>query len=1416
MKKKIILGVVGLIVLIAAGISVYISTIDWNQHKDKIAAQFNAVTGKRVVFEGPVSFTLLPSPNLTARQIKIYNQSGNNIGEPLATIDSLVADLSLGALLNGNFEVKMMSLKNPEIWFKVMPDGSLNWNSPMTPEQKSSLENVEVSLDSVTLEKATVNFVDEKHDVNTQLQNLNGEVIAESVFGPYRIEGSYVKDKNPEGFAISLGQFTESFATSVNFVLNQPATQSYVRFDGNVLFSNNALNGNLIIESQKLKEFVDSTFPNTSLDADLNYPLALSLELETSKTKIDMSNIVVKYGSSAGAGNIMIPLFENEFAVTGDEPEDRRRVEAAFNMTDLDLTPWVKLLKKFVQEQSKPDAVYSPLAEWDVLADLKSLKTVYNDQNINDFALSADFIDNSLEIRELSGVLPGDTSASIKGDIFSAADILTYNLDASASSGDLQKLLAWLGVEIEPVVPSTYRRASGSANLSGTLRHIKIAPLDVTIDKTVLKGEMGIIQDTRPQYYLNVSSDSINFDNYIERMPKEELDKPLIERMGYRFKKLDFLNNVDLILKAKLDLGIYENVPFENTQFNFNLKQGVMDIETLKIGGVANSELTAEGKLSGFGREPQVTNMKYSVETKDFNSFLNKFELPRPALELQDMQQFSSKGIVTGDLRKAAMKTVSKLGYIDNVFSGRATHTPEGYVLNGELEVKAPDFVKLVNDFNIKYNPKAYALGQFNLKTNFAGTAGKFKATNLNASIGANNFQGTLWVDKTGAKPNIVTNLKINRFEIERFFYNGNAKTGTVPATISLQPKVDETADFLIKPFWDKTKINYDLYKTFTMKGQFEVGELMYRGTNLKEAKFNLNVNTDQVVLNDLNAKLNDGTVSGNAELNLQKVPQLKGDLKLGGQGIDGSYWSGKKYGLKSGTVDAVVNFNTEASSVENMVTAMTGNVDLNVAKPVIKGWNFARVTDDLARRDRTEGLTALMQDALQSGETAFDSLKAYLQLDKGRFTIADAKLNSPEVMLTLNSSGNIEKWDMNSKFEAVLPNMPEIPPFSFALDGSMAAPELTVDVKAITDIYDSKWAKVAADKQAAEQARIDHLNELMGQQQDAARQTRNRLEKEVISAYDLRAEAAVSDEAKKKYAEIKGEIDKLNNSLGEIFTLGLTKEFDESLPKALGVRNEAVAGQIDGLKSALADTYVKDLKFQINEVYNKVVENYNLSKTKANDYRDKFVEFPKRLAKIKTDYTLEGDKLVNQLKQDIESNLLAVDNANSKVVKDYTVIQVSTDPEELETFIKTINDTLKDEEDELKILDENIKRLFDYTSESVALEEQTYEERKKAEELAKKVKENIGKISGTDGKSQTIVRDLDDIEKSEQLKKEAPVRVLDFSNEKESSGRVVREDAPAEAEAPKSSGIIRTEEGGIVRKASGAISKSSGVVIKK
>ena len=85
MKKVLLIDVSTLVVLVA-GLWIYVANIDWNRHKDKISAQLLALTGKKVVFEGPVEMSILPSPYLTASDVKVYNESGDYSQKPLAEI----------------------------------------------------------------------------------------------------------------------------------------------------------------------------------------------------------------------------------------------------------------------------------------------------------------------------------------------------------------------------------------------------------------------------------------------------------------------------------------------------------------------------------------------------------------------------------------------------------------------------------------------------------------------------------------------------------------------------------------------------------------------------------------------------------------------------------------------------------------------------------------------------------------------------------------------------------------------------------------------------------------------------------------------------------------------------------------------------------------------------------------------------------------------------------------------------------------------------------------------------------------------------------------------------------------------------------------------------------------------------------
>lgn len=1419
--KKIILIVISILLLAVAGTYLYVSMIDWNKHKDKIAQQFSEVTGKRVVFEGPVTFTILPSPYLSASNIKVYNQDGENMDTPLATIKSLIARLSLMPLIKGDFEVKMMSLVEPNILVEVLPDGKINWQSPLSDVQKDSLENVNITLDSVMLEKAKLNFVNSKHDIDVIIENLNAEVIAPSVFGPYRIEGSYIKDNNPEGFALSLGQLSESFATTLNFVLNHPTSQTFVRFDGTVLLKNDALSGNFIVESKKPVEFVNKTFKSFQLDNDYNYPLALSMQVDTNKTKIGMSNIVLKYGATAGAGNVLIPLAENEFAIEEEEPE-RRKVEVGFEMTDLDLLPVVHTFKKIINKYEQNDVEYKPNLKFDLIADVKAVNSVYDAQNVKDLNLSLDLIDNVLSVKNLSASMIGETSVRVSGDIFSDDDELTYNLKTSYNTTDLQKVAKWLGYDLEQVSPSTYKRSIANANLQGTLNTIKIAPFELTIDKTSLKGEVGVIRGSRNNVYMDVSSDSINFDNYLKAMPKEEQQKFFAERMAYRFKKLGFLNDVDLKMQAKLNLGIYENIPFENTQIDFDMANGVLNMNKLSIGGVGNASISAVGKVKGFGVAPQFENIKYDLATKDLSAFLNKFEIDFPKINLKNLKNFSSKGIVTGNLHKMVMKTISKLEYIDMIYGGQVQINGDTKFTSGEIDVRAPDFVKLMNDIDIKYAPNTFSLGIFNLASKVVTDENKIRVYDMNAYIGSNNFKGTILYDKKALLNDFTVNLKANKLEMERFFYNDQ---GGRENKVAFRGSNIENEEFIAKPFVDKVKINYAFYNKFNLKAKMEVGSLSYKSLMLNNAVVNFDLRDGLLKMDDLSGGFNTGMLNSNFEMVMSNNPTIDGRCELKNQKIVEGHWSGKKYGIKAGELNSRIKFATNISSTEEMLTGLNAEIDFDIMSPVVKGWNLAEIDEDLKKRDRSEGLNALVSENLQGGETIFDAANGAVNVVNGNYTFSNTVFNSPSWIVKMQDTGSLNSWDMDAQFEVNFVN-DKVKPFSFILAGPMIAPNLSVDVKAITDTFDAHWAKVESDKKAAEKAHQDYLNELMNKQQNLAGNTQAKIDNELLPELVSRRELTNNQDILQQYQKVEIGIAEARKGLDEIANAALLVEFDENTTKSLNEQNTALLGLVNQLVLDVAKIYETDVKLRINGTYNQIVGLYNQSKISANTYRDQFGNYPKRLMMIKTLVDIEKDDNILKIKKNIEDDLLALDAINSQIVKDYIFIQNTKNVKELEDYAGKIAEFQESALKTTKALNDNINELFNYAEALTSAEEKAYEEKLKDEEIKKKLAENTGKISGAKGNDITVVRNIKDIRKLEADKAKEDMPVLDFTSRSPRGGVItkptiiidelmeeedVKEESPPQ-DQPQSEEI---DEKTILRRYDGEISKATGIITK-
>ncbi len=89
-------------------------------------------------------------------------------------------------------------------------------------------------------------------------------------------------------------------------------------------------------------------------------------------------------------------------------------------------------------------------------------------------------------------------------------------------------------------------------------------------------------------------------------------------------------------------------------------------------------------------------------------------------------------------------------------------------------------------------------------------------------------------------------------------------------------------------------------------------------------------------------------------------------------------------------------------------------------------------------------------------------------------------------------------------------------------------------------------------------------------------------------------------------------------------------------------------------------------------------------------------------------------------------------------------------------------------DEKALQELENSISEYRDYTEKKVAAQEEAYAAKLRSEEVQRKLEENTGSISiKKSGRTVTVRRNIEEIEKAEELTEEQEVKVLDFSKPK-------------------------------------------------
>lgn len=1356
--KKIVLWVLGLVVVGVIGTTFYISSIDWNEHKDKLASQFYEMTGKKIVFGGPVSLKFMPYPSLTAQNVKILNPQDIQ-AKPLVEVKNLVAELSAKPLLSGVFEVRRMVLDSPQINVELSDEGKLSWQSGETAETPKA----EIFLNSVSLKNAALVYEDLARDITLRVDNLSGEVVAQSLYGPYRLEGNYIKDGNPQGFAISVGKLSDSFATSLNLVLTHPVSKSYVRFDGSFMLKNKVLNGNVIFESAQLKDFWKANWPDMKFDEAYDFPLALTFDAAFNERQLNLSNIVVRYGETQGAGNMQIPLNDGVFGAGEDGVKPR--VDLAFNFTDFNLDPVVYTLMN-LKSYYRAEGVYNPSLPFDLLADIKSVRTQYNGQAVKNFETSFDVIENIITVNTISAVLPGDTDVSLKGSVSAYEDKPFYNMDVTFKSTDFLKTLNWAGIHPIVSVASTYKKAVGSAKLSGTLDKIQVSPFNVSIDKSSLSGEAGFKLTGRPDMMLVLNTDMINFDNYISALPVEEKNKTWTERMKYRFSKLGMLNDFDMQITAKLDAAIYENMPFEKIDFDAVLLNGKMDINKLNINSVANAVVELNGQVAGFGDIPNFDELNYNITTDNVSGFINKLELKVPDLDYKKLAHMNAKGVMTGDVNHFALNSQMQLESLETEFQGQVMQEAEILNLSGDLSLKHPDFVKMLEDLRSPYLPQGQALGLFGLRSKINGNKNQFRLDIEEANIGYSAFSGSVNYEKIDARPNLMAELNINKFEIERFLNKNNVAS----ARPSIKPDKIDVVEFLANPNWNAAKINYDFYTHFDLSGSFSVQDLSYYNYKLRDVSLMVSLLNGVFDIQELQGKISQGSgdISAKATLKMLDRPNMSVQAEINNMDVAPMAWSGKVYGLNKGMLNSKFFVEGEAESFENFAKTIKGNGDFVFSDINVKGWDLRANWDDIKKRETVDGLAATIKDNLMKGTSAFNTFSGNFVIENGTYTLSNTVMKGNGAEVKIYGNGTFEPWEMNVTCDVKYDDAKYLPGYSFSLKGPTNAPLLDVNVSSLFNLYKSRQDKIDNDARIAREAENNRIKLLIEEQKNIASSMVSEIRKEIDDNITKKSKEVYDQNTTYKYDSLRQKAGKLAADLIEKVDVDSSVSLSEATVDELKKINQNGLVELEKLKREVSRAYLDDVKKNIADVYSQIVSEVNKSKQILFQYNTARDSFNSRLAEIVTDYQLDEDVNMQGWNTFVQDKAAGFEADNLKMLDEKNAILKSEDENEVAAYNRDGEELLAGLEADIVSMENTLADMRKYAEEKVAVAEEAYNAKLREAEVKRKVEENKGSISiKKSGRVVEVVRDIKDIEEAEELVEDKEVKVLDFSKPK-------------------------------------------------
>ncbi|MEO0412356.1 MAG: AsmA family protein [Pseudomonadota bacterium] len=1083
--KRTALLIIGLFAALAAVVLIVPSFFNWNSQKELIQERASAALGQSVRIEGDLSLAILPRPRLSAKGLSVGDRTALTEGPFIAAelVDIQVAFLPL---LSGKIKANTILLQQPKI---VVQTGQ-------SEAQETSGEpgaQPDIALPEVIVQGGSVVFVDAATNQETRISNINVTLAAQSINGPFAIDGALNFEDKPLDLTVKTGRLDEpnfpfeaKLATAGGSAFTAALNGTASDILGRSPRAQASLNVNARDLGQTLQQLTGAPAPTLS-----GQRLRVEGDVSLAGERLLMPAITVALGDIAAQASGEVVFSGPEIAAT-----------LTLSAGRVDITP-------YMTGDTQTDALLEPIEaalpsgiKATIKADIDRLDGL--PVPLQRIAMAARLTDGRVDVSLTRALLPGGVSLTTDLTFKDSGGQLMGPFKARILGANAAPLLSQLLGPDSTLPPSPIPL---DLQLDGALerKDVRLKALVGSIGETTLNASASAAYGPAPRAAVTARLGRVNADHWIgngdTKAPTTPPETPAFSGTI----------NADVQIASLLRGGeVYDDLRLVGS-----VKDDTATLETLSLGRAPGATVSASGRVSGLSKDAAGLNLAFKASGKTAGQLM-ALAGQAPSDILEKAGSVSVSGQITGtsqapdiaisgaigtaklaanaqltklDSKAPAMRGnatlshpnlgafLAKLDLMDQAqqtpsaqaFQLEAQFNSVGESLSAQLNggtkagqikarydaatqrqeitfnANAPDLTTFVRSLGIGFDPTGAQLG--GLKANIAleGPDNALVSRTLELEVGPARLSGSGKIDMSGAVTQVDLRLTGDNLDLARLL--PQADTGAQQVASGTGQR------------WSKEPLDLAILESVDGVIRLDMNRLTWQAYELQNASASISSQGRNVRMGLDRGVLFNGPASFAVTLDGKDTPKLSLEMAIKDGDVAKATQSSAAIAPLTGTFNLNGDFTGSGISEYDIVKTLNGQARFSAQDGMVNGIDIVRINERFGTLNTVADFVQIAGSALTGGETHYDLIAVDLIASNGLLTTQNMQTKiDGGAQATLDTRINLPEWQVQANGGFSLADHPQAPPVGVRIAGRLDTPQIKYETKQIQNYLGARF----------------------------------------------------------------------------------------------------------------------------------------------------------------------------------------------------------------------------------------------------------------------------------------------------------------------------------------------------------------------